>query len=247
MSSWSARTGRSATRPARPTTASSSRSAAASSAPSGSRSSPPAAGCCCRSRCEARSCRWRWTSATDGMLRSASVHRCAFVRLRGVGATAETGTAVDGRVRAAGRRAGPAGSGRVRHWPLPVRRGTCRSRWARRTSGTGSGCGWRCASRGRAGSWPGRSIPTTPTSTGSPPSCCRCAAARRASASSTTRTTPPASRSWSSTRPPTPGRGGRGRSGCAPSARRATPSPTGSSRRRPPGWTPAGRRRRTCG
>ena len=43
------------------------------------------------------------------------------------------------------------------------------------------------------------------------------------------------------------GRGGRGRSGCAPSARRATPSPIGSSRPRPPGWTPAGRRRRTCG
>ena len=32
----------------------------------------------------------------DGMLRSAIVHRCAFVRLRGMGATAETGTAVDG-------------------------------------------------------------------------------------------------------------------------------------------------------
>jgi protein-L-isoaspartate(D-aspartate) O-methyltransferase len=34
--------------------------------------------------------------AGDGALRSASVHRCAFVRLRGVGATAETGTTVDG-------------------------------------------------------------------------------------------------------------------------------------------------------
>ena len=158
----------------------------------------------------------------DGMLRSASVHRCAFVRLRGVGATAETGTAVDGvSVLPADGRARP--DPVVRHWPLPVRRGTCRSRWARRTSGTGSGCGWRCASRERAGSWPGRSIATTPTSTDSPPSCCRCAAARRASASSTTRPTPPASRSWSSTRPPTRRRGARGRCGCGPSARRATP------------------------
>jgi protein-L-isoaspartate(D-aspartate) O-methyltransferase len=35
---------------------------------------------------------------TDGALRSASVHRCAFVRLRGVGAVSEAGTSVDGGV-----------------------------------------------------------------------------------------------------------------------------------------------------
>ena len=124
----------------------------------------------------------------DGMLRSAlgppvrlrpAARRGRDARRRGRSVDGVSVLPADGR-RPAG--SGACGTGRSR-----CRRGTCRSRWARRTSGTGSGCGWRCASRGRAGSWPGRSIPTTPTSTGSPPSCCRCAAARRASASSTTR------------------------------------------------------------
>ena len=39
--------------------------------------------------------------------------------------------------------ASPAGARSGRRWPLPARRGTCRSCWARRTCGTASGCGWR--------------------------------------------------------------------------------------------------------
>ena len=64
----------------------------------------------------------------DGMLRSASVHSCAFVRLRGVGATAETGTAVDGvsvlpadgRARPDPVRAALAAPGAARHVPEPL-------------------------------------------------------------------------------------------------------------------------------
>jgi protein-L-isoaspartate(D-aspartate) O-methyltransferase len=61
----------------------------------------------------------------DGLLRSASVHRCAFVRLRGVGATVETGTVVDGvsvlaadgQVRPDAVRAAAAAPGAARHVP----------------------------------------------------------------------------------------------------------------------------------
>ena len=64
----------------------------------------------------------------DGLLRSASVHRCAFVRLRGVGATAETGTVVDGvsvlpadgQVRSDALRAALAAPGAARHVPEPL-------------------------------------------------------------------------------------------------------------------------------
>ena len=125
----------------------------------------------------------------------------------------------------------------VRHWPLPVRRGTCRSRWARRTSGTGSGCGWRCASRGRAGSWPGRSIATTPTRR----TPCRAAAgARQRGEHRHHRRHAPRPRPRG--RGPRPGR----RPGVAgavagpgarlrPGGRRRRRA--GSSRPRPPGWT----------
>ena len=94
----------------------------------------------------------------DGMLRSATVHRCAFVRLRGMGATA----GADG-----GRRACPWCRPTARHrsrsrsvprWPSPVRRGLCRGRWARVTSGTASGCGSRSPSRGVSAHGRGRSI-----------------------------------------------------------------------------------------
>ena len=64
----------------------------------------------------------------DGLLRSASVHRCAFVRLRGVGATAEAGTAIDGvsvlpadgRPRPDPVRAALAAPGAARHVPEPL-------------------------------------------------------------------------------------------------------------------------------
>jgi protein-L-isoaspartate(D-aspartate) O-methyltransferase len=65
----------------------------------------------------------------DGALRSASVHRCAFVRLRGVGATAETGVPVGGGVSVlpAGGvvrpelvRAALAAPGPARHLPVPL-------------------------------------------------------------------------------------------------------------------------------
>ena len=78
----------------------------------------------------------------DGALRSASVHRCSFVRLRGVGAVSEAGTTVDGGVSVlpADGRADPT---LVRSpWPRPVPSGTCRSLWAPGTCGTASGCGW---------------------------------------------------------------------------------------------------------
>jgi protein-L-isoaspartate(D-aspartate) O-methyltransferase len=66
---------------------------------------------------------------TDGALRSASVHRCAFVRLRGVGAVSEAGISVDGGVRvmpAAGTvrpelvRAALSAPGGTRHLPEPL-------------------------------------------------------------------------------------------------------------------------------
>ena len=65
----------------------------------------------------------------DGALRSASVHRCAFVRLRGVGATSETGVPVGGGVSVlpAGGvvrpelvRAALAAPGPARHLPEPL-------------------------------------------------------------------------------------------------------------------------------
>ena len=65
----------------------------------------------------------------DGALRSASVHRCSFVRLRGVGAVSEAGTTVNGGVSVlpADGRADPAlvrvalaAPGPVRHVPEPL-------------------------------------------------------------------------------------------------------------------------------
>jgi protein-L-isoaspartate(D-aspartate) O-methyltransferase len=64
----------------------------------------------------------------DGRLRSASVHRCAFVRLRGVAATAEASTVVDGvavlpadgDARSAAVRAALAAPGAARHVPEPL-------------------------------------------------------------------------------------------------------------------------------
>ena len=64
----------------------------------------------------------------DGLLRSTSVHRCSFVRLRGVGATAETGTTVGGvsvlptdrRLRPAAVRTALARPGAARHVPEPL-------------------------------------------------------------------------------------------------------------------------------
>ena len=79
----------------------------------------------------------------DGALRSASVHRCAFVRLRGVGAASEAGVTVDGACPCCRPTASPSGSSSGRRWPRPDRAGTCRSRWAPGTCGTASGCGWR--------------------------------------------------------------------------------------------------------
>ena len=65
---------------------------------------------------------------SDGLLRSASVHRCAFVRLRGVGATSDAGATVDGvsvlpasgRIRPDPLRAALAAPGAARHVPEPL-------------------------------------------------------------------------------------------------------------------------------
>ena len=64
----------------------------------------------------------------DGVLRSTSVHRCAFVRLRGVGARSDVGVEVDGvsvlpaagRMRPEPLRAALAAPGAARHLPEPL-------------------------------------------------------------------------------------------------------------------------------
>ena len=175
----------------------------------------------------------------DGALRSASVHRCAFVRLRGVGApptrarpsaaacrccrptaasrpdSSGAALAVPGRRAAAAGAAGRRGPlGRLRDVARAHRAGTCRL-------------------------LAGPVDPDDPDPDGSPPSCCRCAGPAAARAPRRRVRRAPASPPSSSTRPRTPGRGPwpvRVRA----FGRRATPSPTGCSRRAP-GRTPAAR------
>jgi protein-L-isoaspartate(D-aspartate) O-methyltransferase len=70
----------------------------------------------------------------DGVLRSDSASRCAFVRLRGVGAAAEPGVQVGDELSVL-----PVDD----HLAAPELAGPRRSRSAAATCGTGSGCGWR--------------------------------------------------------------------------------------------------------
>ena len=183
----------------------------------------------------------------DGALRSASVHRCSFVRLRGVGAVSEAGTTGAGGVSVlpAGGRPDPelvrvalAAPGPARHVPEPLGAGDL---W------DGFGMWLALTEPGACRLLSGRVDPDDPDPDGLPAELLpvRGHAASIGIFADSRRA--PDSLLSSSIRPRTPQPGGRGRCGCGPSARPGMSSPSGFSPPQPPGWTPVGPHPRTCG